>query len=99
MPRSYAYSAGLNWPDYLKVNEIRDVGEDVRKVQYEISSANKELIATNEQLTQIVSQEIQDATAQICSSPDGHFKIPHLWPPQNTPPRDSDFDHEGRIAT
>ncbi len=19
-------------------------------------------------------------------SPDGHFKIPHLWPPQNTPP-------------
>ena len=73
MPRSYAYSAGLNWPDYLKVNEIRDVGEDVRNVQYEISSANKELIATNEQLTQVVSLEIQDATAEICSSIDSGF--------------------------
>ena len=20
-------------------------------------------------------------------NPDGHFKIPHLWPPQNPPPR------------
>lgn len=73
MPRSYAYSAGLNWPDYLKVNEIRDVGEDVRNVQYEISSANKSLIATNEQLTQVISRESQDASAQICSSIDGGF--------------------------
>ena len=31
--------------------------------------------------------------------PDGHFKILHLWPPQNTPPRDSDFNHGGQIAT
>jgi len=73
MPRSYAYSAGLNWPDYLKVNEIRDVGEDIRNVQYEISSANRDLIATNEQLTQMVSLEIQDAATETCSSLNNGF--------------------------
>jgi len=50
MPKSYAYNSGLSWPDYLKVNEIRGVGDDVRQLRYELSSSNRKLIATHEEL-------------------------------------------------
>jgi len=50
MPRSYAYNLGLSWPDFLKVNEIRGVGDDVRSLKSEISSSTHKLIATNKEL-------------------------------------------------
>ncbi|MCG7851205.1 MAG: hypothetical protein MIO92_01645, partial [Methanosarcinaceae archaeon] len=50
MPRSYAYNLGLSWPDYLKVNEIMGVGDEVRQLRYEVSSSNRQLIATYEEL-------------------------------------------------
>ncbi|MBW2113109.1 MAG: hypothetical protein JRH00_17120, partial [Deltaproteobacteria bacterium] len=27
-------------------------------------------------------------------TPDGHFKIPHLWPPENAPPGKTPFEVE-----
>ena len=50
MSRSYAYHIGLSWPDYLKVNEISGVGDDVRQLHYEVSSSNRQIIATYEEL-------------------------------------------------
>jgi len=45
------------------------------------------------------ADRVSEIYDEYISAPDGHFKILHLWPPQNTPPRDSDFNHGGRIAT
>ena len=50
MSRSYAYHIGLSWPDYLKVNEISGVGDDVRQLRDEVSSSNRQIIATYEEL-------------------------------------------------
>ncbi|OIP89536.1 MAG: hypothetical protein AUK24_06245 [Syntrophaceae bacterium CG2_30_49_12] len=66
MPRSYAYNLGLSWPDYLKVNEIRGVGDEVRQLRYEVSSSNRQLIATYEELQRehiAATRSISDAVS------------------------------------
>lgn len=66
MPRSYAYHRGLSWPDYLKVNEIRGVGDEVRQLHYEVSSSNRKLIATYEELQRehiTATRSISDAVS------------------------------------
>jgi len=70
MPRSYAYHRGLSWPDYLKVNEIRGVGDELRQLRYELSSSNRKLIATYEEL----QREHIEATRSISDAVSSGFE-------------------------
>lgn len=64
MPRSYAYHLGLSWPDFLKVNEIRGVGDDVRAMKSEVSNSINKLVANNKELQ---NQQIE-ATRQLSNT-------------------------------
>jgi len=72
MSRSYAYHIGLSWPDYLKVNEISGVGDDVRQLRDEVSSSNRKIIATYEELqrehitaTKLISDAVSSGFEQL----------------------------------
>jgi tetratricopeptide (TPR) repeat protein len=70
MPKTYSSQRNLSWPDYLKVNEIAGVGDEVRQVRYEVSSSNRKLIATYAEL----QREHIEATRSISDAVSSGFE-------------------------
>jgi len=70
VPKTYSSQRNLSWPDWLKVNEVVGVGDEVRQVRYEVSSANRKLIATYAEL----QREHIEATRAISDAVSAGFE-------------------------
>jgi len=86
VPRSWA-SSGLDTGE----QEARDLLFDIARRRgeinrdYELRNMNRRI--ENLEKARIVADKQRTTAQKQLQAPDGHLKIPHLWPPQNPPPK------------